>query len=103
MKLRYFPPTTAQTEETTKTIKKWKKKLKKMQQYSDTLSGYLTTDNLQKVDTIVGIVETLYSAYSAASGFIGLLAIRPPGPRRRYGPGRKALHSPRRQIRPGCR
>ena len=46
------------------------KQMKTMQEYSDKLSKYLTPDNMGKVDTIVGIAETLYSAYSSVSKYL---------------------------------
>lgn len=46
------------------------KQMKTMQEYSDKLSKYLTPDNMGKVDTIVGIAETLYGAYSSVSKYL---------------------------------
>ena len=47
-----------------------REQLKTMQGYSDKLKSLLTPDNIGKVDTVVSICETLYSAYSTASKFI---------------------------------
>ena len=57
--------------EVLKKDKELQKQLNTMQEYSDKLSSLFTPDNLGTVDTIVGIVETLYKTYSTVSGFIG--------------------------------
>ncbi len=41
-----------------------------LNRYGKKLGEYLTPDNMGKVDTIVGIAEMLYNAYSSVSGYL---------------------------------
>ena len=50
--------------------KELRDQLDRMNEYGKKLGEYLTPGNMEKVDTIVGLAETLYSAYSSVSKYL---------------------------------